>query len=106
MALKPPIEAYEKNGEWFGTLIRGNGGVVCFESDETHDFGKAIMELQSTETKRAAQREAMKRGVADARLEFSQSPYPVDASGDLIVNPVTQKIAAYRIDVKVVGRLV
>ncbi len=100
------VEPYEKNGEFYGTQIRGNGGIICFQSTETKNLPMAIMELQNTETKRAAQREAMVRGVADARLEFSQSPYAVDKDGDMVVNPLQQKIAAYRIDVKVTGRLV
>jgi hypothetical protein len=66
----------------------------------------AIVELQNPDTKRAAQAEASARGVSDPRLQMPQAPYAVDANGDVVINPITQKVAAYRIDVQVTGRLV
>lgn len=100
------VPAFTKDGEDQGTRFGVNGGIVCFESDNTKNFSDAIMELQSPDTRREAQKVAAQSGVSDPRLEFAQAPYAVDAAGDPIRNPLQQKIAAYRIDVKVTGRLV
>jgi hypothetical protein len=102
------IEPFEKNGEMLGTIIKGNSGVICFQHTETDQtkFGLAITDLQGPDTKRAAQLEAAKRGISDPRLEFARPPYAVDINGDQILNPMVQKVAGYRIDVKINGRLV
>ena len=100
------IEPFEKDGQVYGTVIAHNSGTVCLESDQTQKHGQAIIELQSLDAKRKAQQVAATRGIADPRLEFSQAPYAVDKDGDIVTDPIKQKTAAYRIDVKVTGRLV
>ena len=102
------VEAFEKNGEWFGTRIQGNSGVVCFASTAPPvggDWSASIMELQN-ESKRAAVVEAGRRGMSSPCLEpRGSAPYAVDANGDQVVNPLAQKIAAFHIDVQVTGRI-
>ena len=78
---------------------------VVLESRLT-PFSKAISELQSPEAKRQAIAEANARGVPDARLEPGGNLYPVEEDGKIVINSVTQKIAGYRYDYPVTGRLV
>lgn len=100
------VDAYERDGEKYGTRMDVNSGVVCVESLDRTNFSQAITRLQSPDAKRYAQHVAAERGVSDPRLDFVQSPYPVDATGGDITNPLVQKIAAYRVDFKITGRLV
>lgn len=61
----------------------------------------AIAELSSPAARKLAIEHAARNGVINARCEMSSAPYPVDEKGEMVVNPVQQKIAAYRVDVPI-----
>lgn len=61
----------------------------------------AIMELQSADARKLAIQHAGGRGITNARCEMPSAPYPVDADGQPVVDPIKQKIASYRVDVPI-----
>ena len=84
----------------------GTKGHVTMQSDKENG-SQAIQELQHGSTKNAAIEAAAKQGLPDPRVEMQSAPYAVDETG-ATVNPGDReaKIAAYRVDIPVVRRLV
>jgi len=84
----------------------GKAMVTC-ESDkdgkkQADSFSMAITELQTGETRKMAVAYANRTGgVSNARCEMPSAAYPVDEKGDVVVNPTTQKIHRYRLDVPI-----
>lgn len=77
----------------------GKQQVTITSNNPAHNL--AIVELQSAEARKLAIQYASSRGVSNARCEMPSAPYPVDAEGQSVVDPVKQKIAAYRMDVPI-----
>jgi hypothetical protein len=104
------VDAFQgTDGELQGTVIKGQAGTVCLKSTmvKQAEFPRAIDELRSSAAKQEALVIAAQRGVADPRINgMSLAPYPVDAQGNSITNPLVQKTAEYRVDIPVTGRLV
>lgn len=78
-----------------------NGKQVVTVTSDTPQHNLAIAELQSPEARKLAIQYAAQNGVLNARCEMPSAPYPVDEEGNPVVNPATQKIASYRIDVPI-----
>lgn len=84
--------------------VSSTTALVVLESDERKNFAAAIEELGSQDTKKEAIAYASAHGVTNPGINGMPSPYPVDATGNIVENPFTQKIAAYRIEMPVAGR--
>lgn len=85
--------------------IVGNKGVVTFASDKP-SFSDQIEELSGPEVKQAAVIEAAKHGMSKPSLtDVHQSAYPVRADGKPLENLLTEKVAYYLVDVRVVGSI-
>lgn len=80
--------------------FRESDHVVVLSSDKK-PFAAAIEELQHADARRMALREASRRGFPDAGCGFSASPYPVDADGKVVEDPINQTIAGYRTDITI-----
>jgi hypothetical protein len=84
-------------------LATGNGATVTLQSDiERHP--DAISELQSMAARSRAIAEAAARGVTRPAVSgLNQAPYPITPEGRAMQNPLTEQVAAYRVDVQVTG---
>jgi len=91
-----------------GTRHDGTKGIVCLESDVSGpNFSSAITELDSGAARNEAIKVAAAKGLPDPRVEgLNNSPYPVDAEGKVVTNPMAQKVHRYRVDIPVTRRLV
>lgn len=83
----------------------GSKGHVTFASDRPV-LAEQIEELQGPAVKSAAIIEAAKHGISKPSLtDVHQAPYPVQASGEPLENPLTQQVAYYLVDIRVVSGL-
>jgi hypothetical protein len=83
----------------------GDTGRATMESDLT-DFPLAISELQNGATRQAAIVAASQKGLPDPRVGMNNSVYPVNAAGELLKDPLQDRIHRYRIDVELTRRMV
>lgn len=97
------VEPFVKDGEQQGTVISGQSGSVCLEC---RDLATAHGQLKGISAKQLAIKTASERGMAGAAInDLTSAPYPVDAEGNTVVDSQRQTIVAYRIDIRVAGRL-
>ena len=82
----------------------GTRGYVTIQSNL--EGAAAIEDLRRAEARNMAIKAAAEKGLPDPRTELTLAPYAVDEQGATITNPKDQKVAAYRVDVPVVRRLV
>lgn len=87
--------------------VDDTSGTIILRSDRAPTEGNlAYPELQGPAARRAAIMKAAQLGLPDPRVSGSVSVYPVDGDGKEVVNPKTQKVAAFQCDVPVTRRLV
>jgi hypothetical protein len=79
----------------------GSGAVVTLQSDNPN-LSDAICELQTMAARNQAIAEGASRGlVRPAVGGMGQAPYPITAEGRVLQNPLTEKVAAYRVDIQI-----
>lgn len=83
----------------------GNKGTVTLVSDLA-EFPAQIEELQSSAARNEALLEASRHGLsAPAISDLHQAAYPITPEGKPLENPLTERVAGYRVDVSVAGRV-
>lgn len=97
--LKVVDDTFSKPGD---NLDKGH---VILESNSKESV-IAYGELQSADARRRAIQHAASKGVPDPRTSGNTIVYPVDEAGEIVTNPKTQKIAAYRAEISITKRLV
>jgi hypothetical protein len=82
-------------------MVNDGGKPFVVLTSDLPQHNLAIVELGSAAARNEAIKFAGTQGISNARCEMSSAPYAVDLAGQLIQDPVNQKIAAYHVAVPI-----
>lgn len=85
-----------------GDNQRGN---VIVESDLS-DWPLAIQEVQSMPSRKLAVEHAVKLGMADPSVNGNISYFPVDTTGEVVIDSTKQRIYRYRGEIPIIKKMI